>query len=112
MLGCPRARRTRYDDDIDLRADQLGSEAGKARDVAVRPSVLQNEVLSLDVAQLGHPLPERIDNAQHFRARRGLAEPSYPHNFVCLLRPGGERRGEETACQGADEGSPIHHSIT
>ena len=25
---------------------------------------------------------------------------------------GTERRGEETATQGADEGSPIHHSIT
>jgi hypothetical protein len=29
-----------------------------------------------------------------------------------LLCLGGERRGEEAASQGADEGPPIHHSIT
>ena len=29
-----------------------------------------------------------------------------------LLPPGGERRGEETASNGRDEGSPVHHSIT
>jgi len=29
-----------------------------------------------------------------------------------LLRLGGERRGEETTCKSADEGPPVHHSIT
>jgi len=29
-----------------------------------------------------------------------------------LLRPGGERRGEEAASQGADELQSVHYSIT
>jgi hypothetical protein len=29
-----------------------------------------------------------------------------------LLRPGGERRGEEAAGHASDEGSPVHHSMT
>jgi hypothetical protein len=31
---------------------------------------------------------------------------------VHTLRLGGERRGEEAAGQGADERSPVYHSIT
>jgi hypothetical protein len=29
-----------------------------------------------------------------------------------LLRPGGERRGEEADCDTGNEGPPVHYSIT
>jgi hypothetical protein len=35
-----------------------------------------------------------------------------PIDSLRLLRPDGERRGEEAACHGADECPPIHYSIT
>jgi hypothetical protein len=35
-----------------------------------------------------------------------------PARFPRLLRLGGERRGEETARQGADKGPSVYHSIT
>jgi hypothetical protein len=38
---------------------------------------------------------------------RGLCGP-----VPALLRPGGERRGEETASQAAEEGPSLYHSIT
>ena len=43
------------------------------------------------------------------RGERQKAYPSVPRR---LLRLGGERRGEEATSHGADERSPVHHSIT
>src|SRR5215468_8304671 len=52
------------------------------------------------------------------RIFRGLRSPPFDDNIPTLDRAevtqrlGGERRGKEAACQGANEGAPGDHSIT
>ena len=49
------------------------------------------------------------------RGASAEAEPgeiANPRNPSRLLRPGGERRGEEAAGHGTEECSPLHYSIT
>jgi hypothetical protein len=60
---------------------------------------------------LSQPLPQTIEEMRR-RRRSACKENADPIDLPRRLRLGGERRGEEGASKRADEGSPIHHSIT
>jgi hypothetical protein len=95
-----------------LETDQFGCEGREPLDFPLRPSVLQEEVLSLYVTQLLQPLFERIDDSQDLRAGRGLAEPSYPDNFSRLLRLDGEWCSHDAKDDVAEKSATIHHDRT
>jgi hypothetical protein len=69
--------------------------------------------LAFDVPQLSERLPEGIPPVEAGCVR--CAEIKQPDEWDLpwgLLRPGGERRGEEAERDAGDECPPIHHSIT
>jgi hypothetical protein len=99
------------DEHVRVESDQLGGERGKALLAALRPTVFDHDVPTFVVPQVTEALQEGVEVS---RVVCGGQHPEEADSvdLPCLLRLGGERRGEETARQGADEGPPVHHSIT
>jgi hypothetical protein len=96
------------DDDFNLERHQLGGQLGEPFDSRMPPSPFNGDVLPLHVAKLTQSGAEGIAGTEE----RIRLEHSNPRNLRQLLRLGGDRRGEEAACQAADERPPVHHSIT
>ena len=48
-------------DDVNFELDQLGGEKRESRWPALRPSVLDSDGLSLDVAEVAQTFPEGVD---------------------------------------------------
>jgi len=46
---------------LPSRTNQFGREAGESIIVPFRPSVVDGDVLTLDIAEFVEPLPERFD---------------------------------------------------
>jgi len=69
--------------------------------------VLHDNVLAFDPTEPTQALLPRFD-----RLRVRASHDADPSNCRRRLRLDGERRGEEAASQGAEERSPVHHSIT
>ena len=107
VLRCQGCRRRRRYEDVHLEPDQLGREIGQPVESALRPSILDDDVLALDPPELTQPLPERLADAGISGVRAG-GEIAYPGHLPHLLRPGGERRGEEAAGQRTQERPAIH----
>jgi hypothetical protein len=63
------------------------------------------------MAEFAQALAECVDRGRRRGGRAARDDPD-PGELSLRLRPGGERRGEEAAYQGANEGSPVHYSIT
>src|SRR4029453_15046429 len=61
-------------------SEQLCDEAGKTLVLPFRPSILDGEILSLDVAQLAQALAEWPDEIG-LQGRRGVPEEPYPVTF-------------------------------
>jgi len=99
------------DDGVNLRVDQLGNESRQTLRVAIREGRPDDEIPPLDIAQLAHPLDERLPGNSPCRIRAD-AQHTHVVHLPGRLRLGGERRGEEAARQGADERPTVHHSIT
>ena len=93
-------------DDVQLETDQLGRQRRKALVARFRGPGLDDEVLAFDVAEVTEALPK------HLKVPRfggvAVAEIADAPNLARLLPLGGERRGEETAGEHADERPPIH----
>src|SRR5262249_61044584 len=89
--------------DVHLEADQLGREVGEPLVLPLRPSVLHDDVLALDIAQVAQPLLEglAICTANKRGARTEPADPVY---LSRRRRLGGERRHEEA--EGGDDDEP------
>ena len=49
------------DDDVDFEMNQLGREVGEPLILPLRTSVLDDDVLALDLTELAQPLPECLD---------------------------------------------------
>jgi hypothetical protein len=73
------------------------------------PPGLEHDGLAFDITQPTETVSERVEGRQGRPARR---QDTDPRNLPRWLRSGGERRGEETAGQAANERSPVHYSIT
>src|SRR6516162_5517871 len=97
--------RPRGEDDVDIEPGQLCRQVGQPRGFSLRPSVLDEDVLVLDIAKVTHPLPER-------RARRGgtRREVTYPRNLRRLLCARRERPCNCSAAEKPDE-FPSPHGI-
>src|SRR5262249_18425751 len=96
-----RCRSPESDDAADPEADQLGGDSAKVC-VALRESILDNDILSFDVAEVFQSLPERVGPR-----RCAAGEETYPRNPSRMLRPSAERRSEEGS-QASHEGATVH----
>jgi hypothetical protein len=67
MFGGERRLRRHRDNDVDLAPDQLCGERGEPVEPAFREAPLDDDALSLDMAELLQLLPERLV-ARHHRA--------------------------------------------
>ena len=95
-------------DRIDVQPDELRHQRRQPLDLAVGESVLEPEILPLDVAQPPEPVLERPQDP----ARSGLGFPTSrgrPDTPSHRLRLGGERRGEEAEEPRRDECAPVHY---
>jgi hypothetical protein len=88
-----------------------GSEPPLALELPLGKSEFDHDVASLDLSEVVEPLAERTFDGG-VRGRTSSIEKANPPHLPRLLRPSGARRDEEAACQGADERSPVHHSMT
>src|SRR4029434_8392263 len=81
-----RLRRGRHDD-VNIEPNQLGREGWEAIEPALRPSLFEGDVLSLDIAQPAQALPKCLGER---RGDSGRIEPqdAYPRDFLRLLRLG------------------------
>ena len=70
---------TREHDDVDGELDQLGHQRWVPAQVAVRPAVLDSEILTLDPPKLSQPLPECFQRSCASR-RRPVAEVADPRH--------------------------------
>src|SRR5262249_36615291 len=92
---------------VDPEANQLGCKGRVTLRVTVRVTAFYGDILRLDVAQVAGPRPARIIG-RPVCFRYQISDRS---TLSCLLRPGGERRGKETAGKAGDERAPVHYSI-
>jgi hypothetical protein len=94
--------------DVDLETDRLRDKRWVAIIATLCPSVLDHDVLALDVAEIAQFLAEG-GNELGLERGRGGAEEHDPVDLPYRLRLGGEGRGEQGAGQCADERSPRGH---
>ena len=80
------------DHDIYLEADKFGDQLGITLGLAVSVSVLDGDVLALDVAEITETLPECRGVWLGWRGRFGWEQDSDPRHLPGLLSPRGERR--------------------
>jgi hypothetical protein len=81
-----------------LEADQISGEFRQAR-VAVREPELEDDVLTLDVAEFTQRLSEGVVRRRlGGRRRRGRAEDADPRNAGSKRGAGGERHEEKHQC--------------
>src|SRR5262249_24954835 len=102
--------RTRRHDDVWFGADQLGSKIRKSIILPVRPPVLDNDGLPLDMAQLLQLLQKRVD-VRLLQSGRGRAQEADAGNLAGLLSSCGERPYDHRAANQRNE-LPPPHSIT
>ena len=77
------------------------------------PTVLDDEVLVLDLAEVEQPLPEGIDRRVAIRAGKARTEKPDSVHLRRLLRLDGERRGTEAESEGdkESEGAALHGAV-
>src|SRR5262249_52937477 len=84
-------------DQIDLAANQLGSQRRQPLIVVFRPAVFDRQVVTLDVAGFAQSLTERGSKRPPGGLRARAEEANHRHRL--LLRAGGQRPGRSTAEQ-------------
>src|SRR5215469_10155080 len=110
LLGGKSAWRARRHDDIRLDANQLGRQICEAIVVPLRPSILDGDVLALDVAEFTELLTECVEDLA-LQGWRGGAEVTDPRSHSRLLRA---RRERPRGCRPAEQCDELAalHSIT
>jgi hypothetical protein len=73
----------------------MREQASPGDAAADEPTVLDDEVLALDIAELAQPLPQGIDRGIMIRAGEARTEPTDPGHVRRRLRLGGKWRHEE-----------------
>ena len=92
----------RSDDDVRFPGNDLGGEARQAFGVAVRETMLEDDVPSGDPSQLSQPLLDRIEVGLRNRAAR-RPQGGHPGDLPDWLRLYGERRCEKQNSQNGGE---------
>ena len=96
LLGGAGRGRIRRDDEVDLETGQLGRQTRQSLDLPFRRSVLNDDVLTLQIAAFAQSLPEGVERHPRLRRfKRTGHQDTYPCGFHRLLRLGGQRRGED-----------------
>jgi len=99
-------------DDVDIKPNQFRRQGRQLVIPSLGPAELDHNILAFGVAEVAQPLTEcrsvRLSRGCRFRREQDTDARHSPGR----LRLSGERRGEEAASKGADEGSPVDHSIT
>jgi len=96
---------------VHLEANEISDEIRKPVKLASRPTVLDDQILALDITEFTQTLTEAIELTDWRGRGRHVAYPSDPRNLPRRLRLNGERRGEEA--EGANDERPsLYHSIT
>jgi hypothetical protein len=100
------------DDNIDVEAHKITSEFFGTLGPPVVPTRFERDVPILNVSEISHTLPKRVDDYCWQRIGRSATRRKYsdPPYLFGLLRLGTERRGEHGS-QANDKYAPIH-SIT
>src|SRR6266567_5507907 len=89
-LGSERRWRALGHDDVDFEPDELGRKRRPPLASPLGPSKLEGDVLALRVTEVAQSFSQWLPGQ--------VGEKAYPRDRRrWLLRPGGERRGEETA---------------
>ena len=94
MLGGQSPRRACRQDHVHFETEQLGGELGETLVLSLCPAELDENVLSLGVAEITETLAERLD-AIAFERRGRVPQVTDPWDLPRLLRAGGERRRED-----------------
>src|SRR5262249_2124112 len=104
--------RSRSDDHVDLQTKQFFDKIGQTLRFRLSKACLDEEVLSLDIAQVAHPLQERSVpvGACPGLSRTEIKKTDARH-LPGRLRLGDERRSKGAKRQPAQERAPVH-SIT
>jgi hypothetical protein len=76
---------SRGHDDINWQPEHVRHESREPIEVAVRPPVLNGNVLPFDPSELSQPLPERVSRWRACR-RAPVAEKANPRHLPGLLR--------------------------
>lgn len=87
-------------------ADQFDDQIWQASESLFGEAVLDREILTVDLGQLGQALAKCREEVARDRRARDQDPDAY------RLNRAGERRGEEAARKRADERPSIHPSIT
>jgi len=95
-------------DAVRLDPHEVSREGRQPLVFPLGPPPLDDEVPSLDVAEVTKALPERVERVTERRGRGG-AQDAQPGHRPGLLRLGGKRRGEETSAQRAEEAAAANH---
>src|SRR6266851_6332169 len=98
--------RTPGENHVNVLSDEIGSDCGDIPG-APRRLIVDGQILSIDPAKIAEPLLEGVKERRGARIDPG-GNDADPVHVPYLLRPSGERRGEEAASKRADEGSAIH----
>ena len=106
-LGHKRPRYRMGHDDVNLEANQLGRQIGEPIALPLRPSVLNDNVLALHVAEVTQARPQCIYPARETGSGLGTQEPN-PRDLRRLLRIDGERRYENAQGEDDDNDEPEH----
>ena len=99
--------RARGDDNIDLAGDKLGNQFRKALVLAFRPSIFDDDVTALDVAELAQTLAERADEIG-LEGRGRVPEETDPVGPLQLSAQS-KRRCERAGCKCDQHPSPHRH---
>jgi hypothetical protein len=98
-------------DHVDLEEDEFGREIGEPLGPPVSPSLLDDDVLALDVPELAQPVPKRLEVDRESLRSWCVAEvPDAPHLFRGL-RFSGERRRDGTTQGRQQEAAAVHPAM-
>src|SRR5215467_10966674 len=104
-------RSARGGDEVHLQTDEFGGERGEAIRFPLGEPDLKSDVLARDPAEVAESLLECLQ-VGFVTILRSLVEIADPPHLGRLLRPCGQRHGEEAPTQGANEGASRDHSMT
>jgi hypothetical protein len=93
-------------DDINLETDQLGRKLSEPIVLSFRISVLNGDILSLHVAEVSEPSPERLDSFRVGGGRGGRKETYAGISFRLLRADGTAKRKEHRAKRKAKQNLP------
>ncbi len=104
-LGRPCSDDTARDDHVHRQPHEVGREFRETFEPALRPAVLDEDVLSLGVAQVAQALPEGI---RRWVDGRAYAQDTDSRDLRGLLRFGGDRRDEESKREDQSQAAQAH----